>query len=117
MRAAARRIILETHHHGNVLTRRDETNVIETSDPRANPRGRVSGDPNLDWLLLVLRERRCVIFAASLLGAAVAVLYLSLATPRYLATARILIDDQRPRVTSGQEIIPYPRFDLEIGRA
>jgi succinoglycan biosynthesis transport protein ExoP len=88
--------------------------MIDTTKPNAVPRGLDSRDLGLDWLLQVLWARRYVMLFASLLGAAVSVVYLIFATPNYEATARILIDDQRPRVTSAQEIIPPPRFDLGV---
>ena len=68
----------------------------------------------LDWQLRILNDRRLVFAAASALGVIFSLLYLWIATPKYVATAQILIEDQRPRIASGPEIVRLARIDESV---
>ena len=69
---------------------------------------------DLDWVARILFERRFILAVATALGGIFSILYLLNATPEYKATTQILIQDQRPRIASGQDIVPMARLDKSV---
>jgi polysaccharide biosynthesis transport protein len=69
---------------------------------------------SISWLINVLRDRMAVILGATALTTLLSIIYILLAPPTYVATAWILIDDQKPRVMNTPDIVSNLRFDLGV---
>ncbi len=85
-----------------------------SKDARVAPNVSTNATLGLDWVARVLYERSFVLATATGLGAIFSLLYLLTATPQYVATTRILIEDQRPQIASGQEIVRMTQLDASV---
>ena len=78
------------------------------------PRASTDETLTLEWVARVLYHRRFVVAAATGLGVIFSLAYLLTATPQYVATTRILIEDQSPQIASGREIVRMTQLDASV---
>ncbi|MGD9804286.1 MAG: GumC family protein, partial [Hyphomicrobiaceae bacterium] len=69
---------------------------------------------NLAWVGRILKDRWRLIACSSLVTLLIAIAYLMTATPQYVSTLWLGLDDQKPKVLSSQEMLQSLRFDLGV---
>ncbi|MGI9386761.1 MAG: GumC family protein [Methyloligellaceae bacterium] len=108
---------MTTHRIANVSSAEDLNSgfyLLPSQDKRATTREEESLD--LTWVFSILRQRLPWIIGAAVISLALAFLYIVMAKPKYVATAEILIETKRPKITDGAAIFPGIFPDLDLGR-
>ena len=99
------------------FARPNTTNIERVSEfPAPSERAVTAGAPSsynriddaldINWLFSSFLARMNLVIAAVVVSLALALLYLSVATPRYESTAQLLIESNQPKITQGEEVAP-----------
>jgi uncharacterized protein involved in exopolysaccharide biosynthesis/Mrp family chromosome partitioning ATPase len=67
---------------------------------------RIDDALDINWLFSSFLARMKLVIGAVVVALALALLYLSVATPRYESTAQLLIESNQPKITQGEEVAP-----------